>query len=389
MHKGFKVKLHPNNKQKSELFNFAGAARFMYNWTLARQRDNYANGGKFIKYNDLHAELTQLKKQEDYKWLNEISNSVLQHAIKDACEAYRMFFKGVCGFPKFKSKKKSQLKFSQKVDRIRFTETHVSIEKISKSIRRNRLRLNWVKLAEKDRIPFGDNVKYYNPRVSFDGLDWYVSIATEIEGTNINPQGEGIGIDVGVKDLAICSDGNTYKNINKTKEVKKLKKRLKRQYRRLSKKQLMNVEETKNIIKAKAQLNRTQKRLNGIRRNHAHKVTSEIISRKPMFICLEDLNLQGLFENKHLSKALQEQGLYTFKDMLKYKALWSNIRIIEANRFFPSSKTCNSCGNVKKDLKLSDRTYKCLACGVEIDRDLNASLNLKEYGRKHITNSQS
>lgn len=206
-------------------------------------------------------------------------------------------------------------------------------------------------------------------------------MAIEVENSNETSTNEGIGIDLGVKDLAICSDGHIYRNINKTKEVKCLEKKKRRLQRRLSKKCVANkYEKTKNILKLEKELLRLNHRLTNIRHNYIHQVTSEIVKRKPSSISLEELNVFGMMKNRHLAKAIQEQSFYSFKAILSYKAKSNNIQIIEVPRFYPSSKTCSVCGTVKSDLKLSDRVFICPECGNRMDRDLNASMNLKNYG---------
>ena len=321
MIKTIRVMLIPNNKQKTKLFQYANIARFAYNWALGREQENYENGGKFISDGDLRKEFTQLKKTDDYAWLNNVSNNVTKQAIKDACEAYRDFFKGYTKFPRFKSKKHSVQKFYQ-------------------------------------------DVEYED--------------CTEI------PSNEGIGIDLGIKDLSICSDGSTYKNINKTQRVKKLEKRKRRLQRSISRKYEKNKKggsycKTSNIIKSEKELLKSNHRLTNIRQNYLHQITSEIVKREPSFICIEDLNVKGIMKNRHLSKAIQQQCFGEFRRQIEYKSAWNNIPVIIADKFFPSSKLCSCCGNIKKDLKLSDRIYKC-ECGNVIDRDYQASLNLKRYG---------
>ena len=376
--------LIPNNKQKTKLFQCFGVSRFAYNWALSRQQENYKNGGKFISDNDLRKEFTQLKKTKEYEWLNQYSNNIPKQAIKDACDSYKSFFKGCSKFPKFKSKKKSRPSFYIDNVKIKFTDTHVKLEKISNSTKKNKVKLNWIRLAEKGRIPI--NYKYSNPRVTFDGINFWISVGIEVEESTEVPTNNGIGIDLGIKDLAICSDGNTYKNINKTKEVKRLKKKKRRLQRKVSRKYLINKKgvsyyKTSNIIKLEKQLLKLNHRLTNIRHNYLHETTSEIINRKPMFIALEDLNVKGMMKNKHLSKAIQQQKLYEFRRQLEYKCKWNNIKIIEVPRFYPSSKTCSECGAIKKDLKLSDREWVCTECGVIHDRDYNASVNLMKYGQ--------
>lgn len=374
--------LLPNNKQNTKLFQYADAARFAYNWALAKEQENYKRYGKFVSDCELRKEFTQLKKTDEYTWLNNISNNVTKQAIKDACEAYRNFFKEYTKYPRFKSKKHSTPKFYQDNIKIRFTDTHVKVEGFASSKKKNKQKLNWIRLAEHSRIP--TTCKYINPRIKYDGLNWYITVGIEYEGSTTIPSNEGIGIDLGVKDLAICSDKSKYQNINKTKKMKKLEKRKRRLQRSISRRYEKNKKggsycKTSNIIKREKELLKLNHRLTNIRQNHLHQITSEIIKRKPSFICIEDLNVKGMMKNKHLSKTVQQQCFGEFRQQIEYKAMWNNIPIIIADRFFPSSKLCISCGTIKKDLKLSDRIYKC-ECGNIIDRDYQASLNLKRYG---------
>ena len=380
MIKTYKIKLKPNNKQKTKMLQLCGAKRFAYNWALGRQQENYKNGGKFISDCELRKEFTQLKKNDKYKWLYSISNNVTKQAIKDCCIAYKRFFQGYSKAPKFKSKRIDRPSFYVDNMKIQFTDTHVKLEKISNSTKKNKAKLNWIRLAEKGRVPI--NCKYSNPRVTFDGINFWISVGIKVEENIEMPTNDGIGIDLGVKDLAICSDRNTYKNINKTKEIKKLEKRKRRLQRSISRKYLNNKKgvsyiKTSNIIKSEKKLLKLNHRLTNIRDNYLHSVTSEIINRKPKFITIEDLNVSGMMKNKHLSKAIQQQKLYEFRRQLEYKTKWNNIELRIVDRYYPSSKLCHNCGQIKKDLKLSDRIYKC-DCGYEEDRDYNASLNLRD-----------
>ena len=382
MIKTIRVMLLPNNKQKTKLFQYANTARFAYNWALGREKENYKAGWNFISDCDLRKEFTQLKKKDKYSWLNNISNNVTKQAIKDACNAYKRFFKGYSKFPKFKSRKCSTPSFYQDNVKIQFTDTHVKIEGFSSSKKKNKQKLNWIRLAEHGRIP--TDHKYTNPRIKYDGINWYITIGIECEDSATPPSNEGIGIDLGIKDLAICSDGNKYQNINKTQKVKKLEKRKRRLQRSISRRYEKNKKgasycKTSNIIKREKELLKLNHRLTNIRQNYLHQTTSEIIKREPSFICIEDLNVNGMMKNKHLSKAVQQQCFYEFRRQIEYKSTWNNIQVIIADRFFPSSKLCSCCGNIKKDLKLSDRIYRC-KCGNIIDRDYQAALNLKRYG---------
>lgn len=389
MIKPIKVRLNPNNKQLTKLFQYAGCDRFAYNWAISREQDNYKQGNKFLSDSELRKEFTQLKKQSEYQWLNEVSNNVTKQAIKDACNTYKRFFKGQCKYPKFKSKKHSTPSFYQDNIKIQFTDTHVKVESFSMSKKQNKQKLNWIKLCEKGRIP--TDCKYMNPRFTYDGLYWYVSVGIEVNDNTTLPSNEGIGIDLGIKDLAICSDGNTYKNINKTQTVKKLEKKKRRLQRSISRKYEENKKgasycKTSNIIKSEKELLKLNHRLTNIRQNYLHQTSAKIVKREPSFICIEDLNVSGMMKNKHLSKAVQQQGFYEFRRQIEYKTMWNNIPVVIADRFFPSSKLCSCCGSIKKDLKLSDRIYKC-ECGNIIDRDYQAALNLKQYGENVLKQS--
>lgn len=384
MIKSIKIMLIPNNKQKTKLIQCFGVSRFAYNWTLGKQQENYKNGGKFISDNELRKEFTKLKKTKEYEWLNQYSNNIPKQAIKDACDSYKRFFKGYSKFPRFKSKKKSRPSFYVDNIKIKFSDTHVKLEKLSNSTKKNKAKLNWVRLVEKNRIP--TDCKYINPRVTFDGVNFWISVGIEYENNLELPTNEGIGIDLGIKDLAICSDKNIYKNINKTSKVKKIEKKRRRLQRQISRKYELNREgrsykKTSNIKKLEKELLKVNQRLTNIRHNYLHQTTTEIINRKPIFIVLENLNVKGMMKNKHLAKAVQQQCFYEFYRQIQYKCLWNNIKFIESDRFYPSSKTCSECGSVKKQLKLSEREYICEECGCVIDRDCNASVNLMKYGQ--------
>lgn len=380
--------LIPNNKQKTKLIQCFGVSRFAYNWTLGKQQENYKNGGKFISDNELRKEFTKLKKTKEYEWLNQYSNNIPKQAIKDACDSYKRFFKGYSKFPRFKSKKKSRPSFYVDNIKIKFSDTHVKLEKLSNSTKKNKAKLNWVRLAEKNRIP--TDCKYINPRVTFDGVNFWISVGIEYENNLELPTNEGIGIDLGIKDLAICSDKNIYKNINKTSKVKKIEKKRRRLQRQISRKYELNREgrsykKTSNIKKLEKELLKVNQRLTNIRHNYLHQTTTEIINRKPIFIVLESLNVVGMMKNKHLAKAIQQQCFYEFYRQIQYKCLWNNIKFIEADRFYPSSKTCNHCGYINKKLKLSDRQWVCPDCGEIIERDYNAALNIRDEGIRLIS----
>ena len=337
MVKAIKVMLIPNNVQKTKMFQYAGASRFAYNWALAREKENYEKGGKFISDSELRKEFTKLRHSEEYAWLLDISNNVTKQAIKDACTAYKNFFKGLQKFPRFKSRKRSMPKFYQDNVKIQFSNTHVKLEGFSSSRKANKQKKNWVRLAEHGRIP--TDVKYMNPRISFDGL--------------------------------------------KVKKLEKQKRRLQRSISRSYEKNKKGESycKTNNVIKKEKLLLKRNHRLTNIRKNYLNQTISEIVNRKPRFICIEDLNVSGMMKNRHLSKAVQAQGFFWFRKQLEYRCSDKGIQLIVADRFYPSSKLCSCCGNIKKDLKLSDRVYRC-ECGNRIDRDFQASINLKAYGEQ-------
>lgn len=365
---GSKIRLLPIKEQEEKLWQAVGTARFVYNWTLAKQEENYKNGKKFIKDGDLRKELTQLKKTE-FKWLSEVSNNVAKQAVKDACNAYVRFFDGFSKKPRFKSRKKSKPSFYHDTSKLKVKEMSVNIEKIG-----------WIKTAE--QIPI--SVKYNNPRISFDGKYWYISIGTERKPNEIKLTKESLGIDLGINKLAVCSNGMIFKNINKSKKVKKLEKKLRKLQRKISNKYEKNKEgrkfvKTSNIIKLEKQIKLLHRKLSNIRSNYNHQTTNVIVKSKPSRVVMENLNVSGMMKNRHLAKAIANQCFYEFKKQLKYKCEFNGIKFIEADRWYPSSKTCSNCGNIKKRLSLSERIYKCEHCGLEIDRDLNASINLSKY----------
>ena len=367
-----KVRIYPTKEQEQKLWQSVGTARFIYNYTLAKQEENYKNGGKFISDGIIRKELTQLKKSE-LIWLNEVSNNVTKQAVKDACNAYKRFFKGLAKKPKFKIRKKSKPSFYNDTSKLKVKEKKVLIEKVG-----------WIKTNE--QIPI--DVKYNNPRVTYDNKYWYISVGVEVDKKQEELTDISLGIDLGLKDLAVCSDGKVFKNINKTKEVKNLEKRLKQKQRQISRKYEINkikkggscqFIKTKNIEKLENTTKLMHRKLTNIRDNYIHQVTTSIVKTKPYRIVIEDLNVSGMIKNKHLSDSVRKQCFNKFRQYITYKTELYGIGLVIADRFYPSSKTCSECGSIKKDLKLKDRVYRCPHCGVVIDRDYNASLNLSMY----------
>ena len=366
---GMKVRLFPSAEQEKKLWQAVGTARYAYNWAISREEENYEQGGKFISDNDLRKELTKLK-QKELKWMFDVSNNVAKQAVKDACNAYKSFFRGETNKPHYKSRKHSKKRFYHDTDKLKVGNNKtIYLEKIG-----------WMKTNE--QIPVG--VKYTNPRVDFDNKYWYIAVGIEREEIHEELTDVSLGIDLGLKNLAICSDGSIYGNINKTKEIKKREKKLKRLQRQVSRKYEMNKEgkeyvKTKNIIKLEKRIQHEHRKLANIRNNYIHQTTTSIVKTKPYRIVVEDLDVKGMMKNKHLSDAIRKQCFAEFLRQIKYKCAYRGIAFVKADRFYASSKICSGCGHIKSDLKLKDRTYVCPECGLVIDRDYNASLNLANY----------
>lgn len=343
-------------------YQCAGTARWAYNYTLRIQQTNYKLGGKFLSDSTIRKHLTKMKKTK-YTWLSTVSNNITKQAVKDACNAYKSFFKGYAGFPKPKTKRKTKPSFYHDPHKLKVREKEIRLEKVG-----------WVKTSE--QIPV--EVKYYNPRVTYDGKYWYLSVGTDKEVLQTKLENGIVGIDIGIKKLAVTSDGKFYKNINKTASVRKAEKRLKRLQRQASRKYRKGKPKSNNLIKCEKRLRLQHRRLKNIRTNYIHQVSTEIVKTKPSRIVMETLNTKGMMKNRHLARSIANQRLHDFKSLISYKSEKYGIEFVEADKWFPSSKTCNSCGQVNKKLKLQDRTYHC-NCGFSCDRDLNASYNLRDY----------
>ncbi|MGM8248928.1 RNA-guided endonuclease InsQ/TnpB family protein [Clostridium perfringens] len=388
MKRAYKVEINPTDEQKSKIHQTIGVSRFIYNFYIARNKEIYHREGKFISGMDFSKWLNKeyIPNNQDKKWIKEVSSKATKQAIMNGDKAFRDFFKGAKGFPRFKKKKNQDVKaYFPKNNKTDWT------------IERHRVKiptLGWVRLKEFGYIQTNSIVK--SGTVSQKADRYYVSILVEerdikISNSNIgikiaNTNNEGLGIDLGIKEFAVCSDGIKFKNINKTSTVKKVEKTLKREQRKLSRKyeslKIRNKKEkggnatSQNIQKQVVKVQKLHQRLRNIRTDYINKIVSSIIKQKPSYITIEDLNVKGMMKNKHLSKAIASQKFFEFKTKLTVKCKENHIELRIVDRFYPSSKTCSSCGKVKKDLKLSDRVYKC-DCGFTIDRDLNASINLK------------
>lgn len=387
-----KIRLKPTDKQEELFWKSANVARWSYNYFLAEQEKCYAKylannkqGQYFIKETETRKYINNVLKPNTHTWLKEVSSNVMKQGIKDANEAYQRYFKGLTNKPKFKKKFKSKPSFYVNYETLRREAYGFHGE-----------RIGYVKTTEPlPKLQKGK--KYLSPRISYDGKYWYISIVIEITQKKVVLTDESLGIDLGVKNLAVCSNGKVYKNINKSYEVKRIEKKLNRKQRKLSRKIESNIKnykiikghrspiykkplkECKNIQKQKKEIALLYKRLTDIRNNYTHQVTTEIVKTKPSRIVMETLNIKGMMKNKHLSKAIADQKFYEFKRQIQYKSALYGIEFIEADKWFPSSKTCSCCGNINHNLKLSNRTYKCIKCGLIIDRDYNASINLANY----------
>ena len=375
MKKGFTVRLFPTEEQYILMRKHIGSQRYIYNWGLALNNELYKKEQKKYSTTELGKMLTNYKKQKEVFWLNEISNATLKEALRNLDKAYSKFYKKLGNLPKFKSKKKSNDTFYSRYDRIKFySNGTVNLEKIGK-----------VKFKSSYNIDFTKITKFSNPTVTWSGRCWVINFAIDVE-PNINKLEDKIlAIDLGIKQLAIVNiDGLDVPNINKTRVVKSLEKKLKRLQRQCSRKYIMNkigvsYQKTKNIEKLELKIKKLHRKLKNIRNNHIHQATSKLVKTNARMVVMEDLKVSNMMKNRHLAKAIQQQCFHKFIEQMKYKCALKGIEFIQAPTFFPSSKMCSCCGFIKKNLKLSDRTYIC-SCGFTCDRDKNSTYNLANYG---------
>ena len=373
------MEINPTDEQKSKIHQTIGVSRFIYNFYIAHNKEIYDREGKFVSGMDFSKWLNNeyIPNNKDMKWIKEVSSKATKQAIMNGDKSFRDFFKKAKGFPKFKKKKNQDVKaYFPKNNKTDWT------------IERHRVKiptLGWIRLKEFGYIPVNSIVK--SGTVSQKADRYYVSILVEENDKKVyKSTNEGVGIDLGVKEFVVCSDGIKFKNINKTSTVKKIEKKLKREQRKLSRKyeslkiRNKNIKEGRatrqNIQKQVVKVQRLHQRLANIRTDYINKTVFSIVKQKPSYITIEDLAVSNMMKNKHLSKAISSQKFFEFKTKLMSKCKQNNIELRIVDRFYPSSKTCSQCGEIKKDLKLSDRIYKC-DCGFTIDRDLNASINLK------------
>ena len=377
MLKSFKTEINPTPEQKIRIHKTIGTCRYVYNFYLCHNKALYDKGEKFMTGKGFSVWLNNeyIPNNPDKAWIKEAYSKAVKRSIEDGCTAFTRFFKHQSDFPKFKKKGKSDVKMYF----VRNNPKDCQCE-------RHRLKiptLGWVRIKEKGYIPTTkDGYMIRSGTVSVKAGRFYVSVLVEIPDVNIdNNSNEGIGIDLGLKDLAIVSNGKTYRNINKSAGLKKLEKQLIREQRSLSRKyeNLKKGESTQraNIQKQRLKVQKLHHKMDNIRTDYINKTIAEIVKTKPSYITIEDLNVKGMMKNRCLSKAVASQKFYEFRTRLKAKCDENGIELRVADRFYPSSKTCHHCGSVRKNLKLSDRIYRC-ECGYVADRDLNAALNLKD-----------
>ena len=381
--KSFKTEINPTAEQKHKINKTIGTCRFVYNFYLAHNREIYERENRFVSGYDFSIWLNNdyIPDNPEFSWIKEVSSKSIKQSIMNAQKAFKNFFDKKANFPKWKKKSNSDVKMY--FVRNNKTDCQCMRHKI------NIPTLGWVKLKEKGYIPTSkDGHIIKSGTVSCKAGKYYVSVLIEI------PENEkpvlnhlGMGIDLGVKDFAVCSNGKVYKNISKSSRIRKLEKKLKREQHRLSRKyeslkksknNLKGEVTRQNIRKQKLKVQKLYHRLDCIRTDYLNKAVSELVKTKPKWITLEDLNVRGMMKNKHLSKAVAQQKFFEFRTKLTAKCKEYGIELRLVDRFYPSSKLCHKCGCIKSDLKLSDRTYICSECGYISDRDFNASLNLRD-----------
>ena len=377
MLKSFKTEIDPTEEQKIKIHKTIGTCRYIYNFYLFHNKERYDAGERFMSGKSFSVWLNNeyLPGHPEYFWIREVSSKSVKNAIENACTAFSRFFHHQTSFPRYKKKGRSDVKM-------------YFVKNNPKDCRCERHRINipslgWVRIKEKGYIPTTkDGYVIKSGSVSIKADRFYVSVLVEIPDNKITDDpNEGIGIDLGLKEFAIVSNGKTYKNINRSARLKKLEKQLIRKQRSLSRKyeNLKKGESTQraNLQKQKRKVQKLHHKIDNIRTDYINKTIAEIVKTKPSYITIEDLNVKGMMKNRHLSKAVASQKFYEFRTKLQAKCREKGIELRVVDRWYPSSKTCHCCGAVKKDLKLSDRIFKC-SCGYVEDRDFNAALNLRD-----------
>ena len=383
MYKGYTIRIYPTKNQEELLRKHIGCCRYIWNHMIEVQKTRYQNGEKYLNHFGMMKLISSIKKE--YEWLNEVSNHSLQLICKDVNIAYQRFFKKISNYPRFKSKKRSKLSYPVRCDRFYFKNGYVKVEKLGKIKYK----------ADYPNLNLEEITKFSNVRISNENDKWILTFSVEYENQIQTTEKNGnLGIDLGVGRLAVVSHNGkklTYSNINKSKRVRKLTSKLKHVQRVISRKYEVGnklndkkYQKTNSILKYEKLARRIYRKISNIRKDQRHKITRELVNLSPAVVIMEDLNVSGMMKNKHLAKAIGEMGFYDFIRIMKYKCEESGIKFIQANRFFPSSKTCSHCGCIHKGLKLSDRIFECPSCGFTIDRDFNAAVNLERYFDSHI-----
>lgn len=370
IYKGYKIRLYPTKEQEELLWKHIHACRFIWNYMLAFQEENYKNNKKYLTAFEMTKLLSPLKNTDGYDWLKEVSNASLQYVCIYLDKAYRDFFKDKKRHPRFKSRKNTKFAYPITKDRSHFNDDNtITIPKIGK-----------IKIKKYPII----TGKIYAMHITYINNKWILSYSVQCENQTFDLTDKSMGIDLGVKELATVSYGDeriVFHNINKSMQIRTLEHKLRYIQHIISRKYNTNGNyiKSQNILKYEHIAKNIQYRLKNIRHNYIHQVTHKLIMLLPQNIIMEDLHLSHMLKNEHLSKELQNQCLYEFIRQMKYKCEWNGIQFIQADRYYPSSKTCSCCGNIKKNLKLSDRIYNCEKCGLSIDRDYNAAINLMRY----------
>ena len=378
MYKALKIELKLTNEQKIQANKTIGTERFIYNEYIKYNQEQYELGNKFVSANDFSKYINNvyLPNNPDKKWIKDVSSKSVKQTMIYGEKAFKNFFKGLSAFPVFKKKGKNEL-----------GAYFVKNNKTDFEFYRHKIKiptLKFVRVKEYGYIPKNAIIK--SGTITKIADRYFLSLVMEVDDIvkTENKNIKGLGVDLGIKDTAICSNGMVFKNINKTKKVKKIKKKLKREQRKMSrsveysKSKKIKLKECKNFNKKKLKVQKLFYRLNCIRDDYNNKIVDEITRTKLKYITIEDLKVSNMMKNKHLSKAIQEQNFYAIRTKLVNKCKEKNIELRLVDTFYPSSKTCSCCGEIKKDLKLNDRIYKCCNCGIEIDRDYNASINLEK-----------
>lgn len=377
MLKTYKFRLYPNEDQKVLIEKHIGAYRFIYNFFLEYSTKAYKNT-KTNVYNWMK-ELTKLKKTKKYSWLNEINSQSLQDSLFNLDRAYQRFYKKQTGYPKFKKKNKVKWSFSvPQYIKLEYSTNNIKfgylfIPKFKKDpikVRIHRILPNEYKIKTATIVKTKSNKYYVSLVIEYQPQEKNISFVKVIP--------DGIGIDVGIKDTIVLSNGEKY---NYPINSKKYDKKLKHLHKSLSRKYKSDQPRSKNFEKDRIKLAKTYEKINNIKENWIHQITKKLVAENQgSYFFLEDLNIRGMFKNHKLAKEIQFQSWYKFKEVLTYKSIWNGKQVISINRYEPSTKTCSKCGYINNSLTLDDRSWTCPNCNSYHDRDINAAINIKNFG---------